>query len=154
MKKNICFFLFLVINILSFSQISENLDSCCYDNIVPYYYKDAPLQYIGGFYALKEFVIEKYNTKKYQKIQDNTGIVVIHFKITCNGIVKNINSESYNYDYKIININPIIIETLQNIVSDLNEWEIGINQRNELLCYHKFLTFKLLNGQIIEILPK
>ena len=145
-------FVILIFN-SSFSQKTTLLDSCCNNNFLPYYNIDSPLTYIGGFYALKEFIVEKYKAEEYKETSNNTGIIVIHFNVTCERIVKNVTYECFDYDYKIVDIAPSIIEILQKTVSELKDWKLGVNENNDLLCYHKFLTFKLKNGQIIDILP-
>ena len=153
MKKVFIFALFIGSFTSSFSQDSILLDSCCRNNVVPYYYEDSPLLYKDGFYALKLFITENYTKTDFSKISTNSGIVVIHFKVTCDGIVKNIIHECFDYDYNVIELNSSIIEVLEKSVAELKNWKIGLNEKKEPLCYHKFLSFKLVQGQIIEILP-
>lgn len=153
MKKIFVLLLFIGSFTSSFSQDAKVLDSCCKNNIVPYYHIDSPLHYKDGFYALKLFITENYIKTDFSKISNNSGIVVIHFKVTCDGIVKNITHECFDYDYNVIDLNPSIIEVLEKSVAELKNWKIGLNENKEPLCYHKFLAFKLQQGQIIEILP-
>lgn len=153
MIKIFLLLLSITIGLFTVAQETTPIDSCCINNHVPYYYIDAPLKYTGGFYAIKLFIHENYKAEEHQNLPDNTGIVMIHFNISCDGTMKNISLESFNLDYKKTTINPVITEKLQTVVSKLKNWQVGMNEKNEPYCYHKFLAIKLVDSKIIEILP-
>ncbi len=153
MKTKVLFLIILHISIRCYSQ-NDTLNDCCNNNLYPYYKIGAELKYNGGFYAIKEIVNTNFSNSKFENINDNNGIVVVNFQVNCFGSITNLHSKSYNLEYVESKINQLIINNLTNSVLSLKNWILSNNEKGEKMCYHKFLSFKIVNGKIIEILPK
>jgi hypothetical protein len=145
-------FMFFFMSNWVFSQDSIPLD-CCNNSWSPYYYGEPALKYQGGFYALKEDVQNGYGASLFISEDNNSGILVIQFKVDCNGKVSDLNIACYDFNYQEIEMNPEIVKALSENVSKLEKWILGKDDHGITLCYHKFLSFKISNGSITEILP-
>jgi hypothetical protein len=118
----------------------------------PYYNPD--LTYYGNFRAIKKYYAQNYETEKFLKLENNSGIVRIQFVVNCKGESGNFVVESCDYNYKICNVNPLIVNSLLELTKSLNGWIPAINEQGESVNSHKFFAFKIVKGVIEDILPK
>lgn len=121
----------------------------CDTSLHPYYYPE--LKYEGDFYAIKEHFYGKYTPVK-EGI--NTGIIRIRFQVNCEGKAGNYEIETYDTNYRKIEIEPSIKTQLMELTQELNRWIPAKNEDGEEVNSHKFFAFRLLDGKIIDIQPK
>tara|TARA_B110000879_G_C11160704_1_gene508942 strand:- start:1256 stop:1696 length:441 start_codon:yes stop_codon:yes gene_type:complete len=115
----------------------------------PYYHPT--LEYHGGFYEIKKHYYSSYQTIE---SPNNTGIIKIRFNINCKGKTGNYVLETYSLDYKSILITKKITEQLLNLTKNLNDWTPAYDENRNSVNSHKFFAFKIVNGILIDILPK
>lgn len=146
MKIKILFILFISCN---FSCNKNDSFKLCHNKKYPYYYPT--LGYKGGFYEIKQHFY-----KGYQEIkgENNSGIVRIKFIVNCKGELGNLEVENYSLSYKKTNLNIKIIEQLINLTEKLKDWIPAVDNEGERIDSFKFYAFKIIDGKLIEILPK
>ena len=115
----------------------------------PYYYPT--LKYEGNFYKIKNHFFNNYKTIQFP---NSNGIVKIRFNINCKGETGNFFIDTYSLDYKNKTINKEITEQLLNLTKDLKDWVPARNDEGEMINSHKFFAFKIIEGKLIDILPK
>jgi hypothetical protein len=141
----------LLLFIISFSGCS-NINSefeLCSGGKRPYYYPT--LTYKGGFYKIKNHF---YNNCKIMNNPNSTGIVKIRFDVNCKGETGNFIIDTYSINYKDEIINEKITKQLLFLTKELEGWVPAINEEGETINSYKFLAFKLVDGKLIDILPK
>jgi len=74
--------------------------------------------------------------------------------VNCHGDTGNFQYESYNLEYEKMDLNDSIEIQIRKITRGLDEWIPGRNDAGENVNSFKFLSFRLDNGIITEILPK
>lgn len=141
--------LFFPILFFSCSNSSNEFELCGLGILRPYYYPQ--LNYEGEFYAIKEAYKEKYR----EVISlNNTGIIKIRFHVNCQGETGNFLVETYSLDYEPYTLDVQISDQLLKITQGLNGWIAAIDEDGETVNSHKFLSFRVVDGKIINILPK
>lgn len=108
------------------------------------------MNYEGGIYKIKKLIKENYSPVK---SNHNTGILRIFFKVSDKGILKDIQNEQYSLEYQKTTIDKNIVIQLTQIVRKIEKWTSVPCSLSP--CYSfKFFTFKIIDGEITEILPK
>jgi hypothetical protein len=115
----------------------------------PYYFPT--LEYKGDFYKIKNHFFNNYTTIQ---LPNNNGIVKIRFHVNCKGETGNFFTDTYSLDYKKTTINKDITEQLLNLTKSLKDWIPARNEEGENINSHKFFAFKIIKGDLIDILPK
>lgn len=115
----------------------------------PQYYKSG-LQYTGEMFAIKSEFLEKYNVPK---VKGQTGFITIRFVINCEGESGRFRIYSVNTDLEEFTFNAEITNKLRIITSGLDSWEIKKFDDGNPMDYYQYLSFKIVEGQIIEIAP-
>ena len=128
---------------------SVNDFELCGGGLQPYY--RTGLSYEGSFYAVKEHFKTNY---KAVNIGENSGIVKVQFHVNCKGETGNYKVETYGFDYELIEMSNEITNQFLELTKGLNEWIPGKNEEGEFVDSHKFFAFKIVEGQMTEILPK
>ena len=138
----------ICICLLSCNENTQKFELCA-GKKRPYYHPT--LEYQGGFYKIKKHYYSQYKTTEFP---NNTGIVKIRFDINCKGKAGNYFLETYSLDYKNITINKNSTEQLLNLTKNLNDWLPAYDEDGERVNSHKFFAFKIIDGVLIDILPK
>jgi hypothetical protein len=146
MKNN---FLIVLIILLNACNSSNDKFKLCSNEKHPYYYPT--LNYEGGFYEIKKHYYDKYKNIQSDK---NTGIIRIQFQVNCRGETGNYKIASYSLDYKLETINKQINDQLLLLTKDLKDWIPAVDDKGESIDSHKFFAFKVINGKLVDILPK
>tara|TARA_B100000809_G_C15139322_1_gene532272 strand:+ start:1036 stop:1497 length:462 start_codon:yes stop_codon:yes gene_type:complete len=144
---------FLICCTTIFSQEKDTSFTLCGEGeIYPYYYPE--LSYKGGFWAVKQHYEKDYPTSQFQKLKKNSGIVTVQFRINCKGetgrfIIKlcDLNYQRVIIDKKILNYFLIKTKTLTN-------WIPAEDGKGKTTNSHKFFSFRIKGGVLLEILPK
>lgn len=116
--------------------------------VMPYYYTG--LEYKGGIYEIEKEILSSYNIVKTQ----NNGIAKISFKVNCKGELGDLNYEAYDLSYNQTTLNDTIRSQLIAAISKLSDWSIGTDSEGNTVNSHSFLSFRIKEGEITQILPK
>ena len=116
--------------------------------VMPYYFTG--LKYDGEIYKIekelkKQWIIPKTN---------NNGIAKVRFKVNCHGDIGDLHYQEYDTNYIQTQLNDSIEIQLMKSVSELSDWITGVDDDGKACNSHSFLSFRIENGHIIEILPK
>lgn len=147
-------FLFIASMSWSFSQTEDEpkFPTCPEMNTWPYYrYPNLNKQNFG---QIKKYFIEGFSELNAQNLSDNSGIVTIQFKINCNADVGDFNLNSCDLNYIKNEINSNIADFLMKKIKNLKGWNVPIDDEGNIGNAHKFYSFRIVDGEITEILPK
>lgn len=126
-----------------------NFEACNASDIVQYSMFNKGFQYTG-----EKYEIIKVFDKEYRPVnrKGETGYITIRFIVNCKGNTGLFRIESMNKDYMPKTFSPDIVQQLLSITKSLHGWPIGMHDGISY-DYHQYLTFKIENGVIKEILP-
>ena len=124
--------------------------STCQDKNVLYYQ-------IGAKYPESSLSILKNAqayTSKYNNFSGN-GYITFRFIIDCKGeITPRIQVLQTDENYKKYYFEKDFVNLLYAFLKTMDKWKIArINNREVPLAYHSFITFKIQDGKVVNILP-
>lgn len=144
--------LILLCNIL-FSQEKETSFTLCDDgSTYPYYSPE--LKYKGGFWEIKQNFISEYPTNQFQELKNNSGIIIIQFKVNCKGEVGDFSVQQLDLSYQPTVLAKEITKYFLTTTKMLKNWVPAKNEEGKFVNSHKFFSFKINKGVLLEILPK
>ena len=132
--------------------IDKNIDgpdfTVCDESHIAQYYG------VRSEYYGEKFAILNYFNSNYDKsgLKDEIGYLTIRFIVNCKGKTGRFRIEGMNLNYEPITFNEKLTEQLLRLTKEMDGWEIA-HYRNKPLDYYKYFTFKILNGDLAEILP-
>lgn len=112
-------------------------------------YFSIQLNFKGGFREIKRIVSENY--KAPQNAKNQTGYLRIRFTINCQGKPGRFDVKGYDHDLNPRHFNAEITNQLFRVTKRLVDWEMKSGEK-KVDC-NRFLTFKLDDGLITEVLP-
>ena len=129
----------------------KNFKICDSTHIFQYYNFGKGFQYKGEKYEIIKTFKEKYhpiiNSKK-----GETGYITIRFIVNCEGKTGMFRVEEMDSNYQTTVFNAIIKNQLLDITKSLDGWPINM-YKDKIHAYYQYLTFKLEDSKLIEILP-
>lgn len=126
-----------------------NFKVCDESSIFQYYNFGNGLPYKGEKAGINQHFTHGFKAKF---IKGESGFLTIRFIVNCEGKTGRFRIEGMDYDYKEKQISKNIVDKLLQLTKELDGWKIGDNGTNKL-DYYQYLTFKLENGKLIEIMP-
>lgn len=117
----------------------------------PYYHP--ALKYRGGFWEIKNHFNTKFPNAAFEKMPKNTGIVSVHFWVNCKGEPGDYTVQCCDFNYKPAEVHPEIVKRLVQLTTELKDWIPGAME-GKVVNSHKFFTFRIDHGKLIDILPK
>ncbi len=130
----------------------EDFKVCNEKKVYQYYVRysaDKAPGYQGEKPALEKVFEENYS---YPKTAGQSGYLTIRFLVNCHGETGRFRIEEMDRDYKAFQFDSKISEKLLEITKSLDGW-IPRKKEEKDLDYYQYLTFKIRDGQIIQILP-
>ena len=118
----------------------------------PYY--NPELTYKGGFWEIKKHFKSTYPVKKFSICKMNTGIITIQFKVNCKGEAGEFKLKQCDLNYKPVILSKMITDYFLNQTKLLKNWIPAKDEEGNSVNSHKFFSFKIVSGHLIEILPK
>ena len=83
-----------------------------------------------------------------------TGYITYRFIIDTTGHMGNkVKVMQTDEEYKAQSFEKHLVETLGAFIQTLDKWKIGRYRSGEALEYIAFMTFKIKNGKVINIIP-
>jgi len=119
----------------------------CKDEIYEYYNSEPDGGYKYGKKALRDTVLRKYSSNG-----NESGYLTFRFVVNCQGKAGRYITISNNLEMIPKQFDKELVSQLFAITQDLNEWRPVILE-NESRDYYMYITYKMLDGKIIEILP-
>jgi hypothetical protein len=126
-----------------------NFKICNEERVLQYYNFGKGFVYKGEKIKIIEYFHQNYDGAGYA---NETGYITIRFIVNCEGKTGRFRVEQMDNQYNRGNFNKKMIEKLLSLTKSLNGWETQI-ENNKNVDYYQYLTFKMENGSIIEILP-
>jgi hypothetical protein len=119
----------------------------CSDRIYEYYNFEPYAGYKYGKRALRDSI-----AKKYSAIGNESGYLTFRFVVNCKGSAGRYQIIENDLDLKPKKFNKELVSHLFSITQQFKEWQPAIWE-NESRDYNIYLTYKLRDSKIIEILP-
>jgi hypothetical protein len=83
-----------------------------------------------------------------------SGYITFRFTIDCDGkIMKQVQVLQTDESYQTYHFNKSLVNELYSYLKTLDKWKIAKTAKGESVSYFAFLTFKIQNGKIINIIP-
>lgn len=129
--------------------IDKGFMPCHEDISFQYYNFGEGLRYKGEKPAIRDIF-----AKQYEPIpgEHDDGYVIIRFMVNCEGLTGRYRVETLNKEYIKTDIEDRIVSQLIEITKNLDGWEIGTYE-DSVYDYYQYLTFKIENGNLIDIMP-
>ncbi len=129
----------------------ESFETCYpIDRIRDYYNGQRISYYEGGKKAILKTVNAQLNEKKTGK---ESGYLTFRFVVNCKGEAGRIITEQADLDFQRKEFSEITIQHFYEIFQQLNNWIPPRSSREDSVDAYFYLTFKLKDGKIIELLP-
>lgn len=90
--------------------------------------------------------------EQYKPLAKDNGYFTVRFVVNCKGETGRHRTESMNFDYQPIVFDEKTTDQLLTLTKELKGWGIAAYEKNER-DYYQYLTFKLEDGHVTEILP-
>jgi hypothetical protein len=119
----------------------------CKNEIYEYYNSEPDGGYKHGKKALRDSVLRKYSVSI-----NESGYLTFRFVVNCEGKAGRYIVIQNDLDFEPKEFAEELTSHLFTITQDLKEWRPVILE-NEPRDYYMYITYKLLDGKIIEILP-
>lgn len=135
----------------NFAQDSASFQLCKGQNF-PYYHPE--LKYEGGFWEIKQHFLKDYPQSLWNGLDKNTGIVVVQFKVNCIGESGDFKLFSTDFKYQRMKLDSRIEDYFSQKAKELQRWIPAKDENGKTVNSHKFFSFRVEKGKLIEILPK
>ncbi len=126
-----------------------NFKLCDEDRVFQYYNFGKGLLYNGEKLKLNEHFIDGL---KITEQKDESGFLTIRFIVNCEGKTGRFRVQGMNNDYKEKIFNKDLTNQLLSLTKQLDGWLVGEDE-GKTFDYYQYLTFKIENGKLIEIMP-
>ena len=129
---------------------TTNFQPCHEDLTFQYYNFGNGIQYQGEKAAIVEIFNNEFIANPAN--QDN-GYVTIRFIVNCKGESGRFRVIELDNNYNKTTLSLDIVNQIADIVRRLDGWKIGEFDNGKVYDYYQYLTFKISNGQITDIMP-
>ena len=120
----------------------------CNEKGIAQYYNFGGVRFKGE----KPKITEHFQNYKEIQAPGETGYITIRFIVNCEGKTGRFRIQEMDNDYKAKSFRKEIHDQLLSLTKSLDGWVIAINQ-GYLFDYYQYLTFKIEDGKLIEIMP-
>lgn len=125
-------------------KIDDRNFKLCNFNTVQYFNLKREFQYEGE----KMAIVEKFKQLNLKADANDNGYITIRFIVNCEGKTGRFRVQQFNSDYKKISFNDNFVTEILKFTQNLNGWK-----NLEKQDYYQYLTYKIENGKVTEILP-
>ena len=135
---------------ISFDEkLDDSLFNICTKGRIPQYYEfGMGLQYKGE----KPAINEHFKKLKNIELKNETGYITIRFVVNCEGKTGRFRIQEMNNDYQPRTFSKELVENILSLTKQLDGWIAG-GDANHAFDYYQYLTFKIEEGKLIEIMP-
>lgn len=117
--------------------------------IFDYYNGEPQAEYKYGKYVLRKHLLQKINK---ELLANESGYLTYRFVINCEGAAGWFTPEMIDLDFQHKVFNTDLVNHLGKLLMELEEWQATV-WKGKAFDSYAYLTFKLEDGKIIEILP-
>ena len=143
----------LFCSILIFSQEKDTTFTLCGEGKAwPYYHPELTIE--GDFWKVKEHFKTDYPLRKFKSLKSNTGIIIVQFKVNCKGEMGDFFIQQCDFNYQPTLLDEQITKYFLAKTKKLTGWIPGKNKDGKAVNHHKFFSFRIKEGVLIQILPK
>ncbi|MEN0051819.1 MAG: hypothetical protein AAF806_32435, partial [Bacteroidota bacterium] len=130
-------------------QDDPTFELCSGDSLAIQYYAFDEKPYKGEKIAIERRFEEQYDASR---VAQESGWIRIRFLVNCKGEAGRFRvvGMDENYEAKVFDSN--ITRQLLEITQSLDQWK-GFESETRPFDYYNYLTFRIINGTIKEILP-
>lgn len=123
----------------------------CNDDIVDYYNNDIGVQpiLVGGKSTMHKILAERLDVNK---LFAESGYLTFRFVINCDGVAGRFTTEQTDLDFQPKAFNSETVTHFYEIMKEIKGWRKTIIRKESRDAY-AYVTFKLKDGEIIELLP-
>jgi hypothetical protein len=121
---------------------------CNEQRVYQYYNFGKGMQYEGE----KSRIEAHFKNKLREKPSAETGFVTFRFIVNCEGKTGRFRMQEMNNDYAPMKFSKNLTRQLLKLTKQLDGWRIGGNEKMHV-DYYQYLTFKIENGELTEIMP-
>lgn len=82
----------------------------------------------------------------------DTGFLTIRFVVNCQGATGRFRVQGIDNNYQEKKFSPGLTDQLLSLTKKLDGWVIG-EYEGKVFDYYQYLTFKIENGTLVEIMP-
>lgn len=125
-----------------------NFKACQEDRAAVHYNFDSPNLYEGE----KPAIVRAFMDMDLPKVKGSLGYVTVRFMVNCKGETGRFRVEQVDTDYKKKTFNTGISDAILATTKSLNGW-IPATYDGKVYDYYKYLTFKIIDNQIVDVLP-
>ena len=129
-------------------EFDEKLDDknfkLCNTSQLQYFNLNKELQYEGEKLA----IIENFEQLNLETDAKSNGYITIRFIVNCEGKTNRFRVQQFNAEYKEFSFDKNFVNEILEFTKNLNGWQ-NLEKRD----YYQYLTFKIENGKVTEILP-
>ena len=130
------------------AELDGDFQGCNQGRLPQYYaYKEKP--FIKGKLHFENHITTSYKTPK-NSIE--SGLLRIRFVVNCKGESGRFRLLSMNEDYEEISFSEDIVDQLLRLTKEYKDWRV-MSYKDFESDYYFYVTFKIKDGQIKEILP-
>jgi hypothetical protein len=122
---------------------------CDTTTVQQYYNFGKGLQYKGEKTAITNHFKQKLKTK-FQS--GETGYITIRFIVNCEGKTGWFRMQSMDENYQEKEFDSDLVDNLLELTKQLDGWQVGTHEQSKY-DYYQYLTFKIENGNLVEIMP-
>ena len=151
-KSTSLLFILCFLSLFSNGQTIDSIDLCPESGRLPYY-RVASIN-VKDFGEIKSFFVIGYPISEMKKLKSNTGILTIRFYINCFGEIGSFDITSCDLNYKENEMSLEIQNYFLLKLKNLGGWKAPIDQTEGACNLHAFYSFRIVDGEIKEILPK
>lgn len=112
------------------------------------YYHENGFQFSGEKYR----ILEELSSKNIYSTENFDGYIIIKFIVNCEGKAGMFRVQQMNMNYQKMEGNHQMIKKLLDFTKSLTGW-LPKEYRGEKVDYYQYLTYKIKDGKITEILP-
>jgi hypothetical protein len=126
-----------------------NFNVCDENKVFQYYNFGKGLRYEGEKSAINQYFKDKANLRERQ---GETGFLTIRFIVNCEGKTGRFRIQGMDANYKEKQFEKGLVDELLSLTRQLDGWIVARDDKNRF-DYYQYLTIKIENGKLIEIMP-
>lgn len=127
-------------------RIDDNDFKLCNEDKIAEYY-GINTDYIGGKKAIKSKILNKLQFLDFKK----SGLLTYRFVVNCEGEIGRFRLKATDKDLQKIKVESKNIREIENTLSELKNWNPGINKSGYTYDSYYLLNFKIENKKIVDI---
>ncbi|MEO0330599.1 MAG: hypothetical protein AAF223_02790 [Bacteroidota bacterium] len=137
------------IGLIEYDPKSDTLNfKVCHEDFLYPHFHHLDVSYAGE----KPAMVNKYKTlfKPSKKLEN--GYITIRFIVNCEGEAGRFRVIEMDKNYKLKNFSNELVIQLYEITRSLEGWDV-LERDNQSYDYVRYITFKIQNGEIKDIMP-